>query len=190
MATSIAQSQGDATPTNGAVDLTSQLYHSHAGRVTYNSKIRLWDSGSGKLSDFTTHFQFTIDTSGQPQGQYGAGLAFFMAPVGFHIPVNSVAGFLGLFNTTNGFSSQNQIIHVEFDTFANPEWDPTYEHVGINKNSIASVVTAPWNVTYHNGDPIEARIDYNASTKNLSVVWRFQTMPNPKITQASGIRSI
>ncbi|KAI6694986.1 hypothetical protein NL676_022696 [Syzygium grande] len=172
--------EGDAKPTNGAVELTSHSYHSHVGRVTYNTKVPLWDSRSRKLSDFTTHFQFTINTSDYPYGHSSSGLAFFMAPVGFQIPVNSVAGFLGLYNTTYSDSSQNQIVHIEFDTFANPEWDPTYEHVGINKNSIASAVTTPWNVTYHSGDTINTRIDYNASTMNLSVSWSFQTTPNPQ----------
>ncbi|KAF8038361.1 hypothetical protein BT93_B1021 [Corymbia citriodora subsp. variegata] len=172
--------EGDAKPMVGAVDMTSQLYFCHVGRATYNEKVRLWDSGSGKLSDFTSHFQFTIDTNGQPHGQYAAGFAFFMAPVGFQIPVNSIGGFLGLYNTTNSDSSQNQIIHVEFDTFVNPEWDPNYEHVGINMKSIASAVTTPWNVTYHSGDTIDAWINYNASTMNLSVSWSFRTTPNPK----------
>ncbi|XP_030548504.2 L-type lectin-domain containing receptor kinase IX.1-like [Rhodamnia argentea] len=171
--------EGDAKATDGAIQLTSPHYSSHVGRVTYNPKIRLWDSGSGKLAHFTTHFQFTINTLGRPYGNYSAGLAFFMAPVGFQIPVNSVGGFLGLFNTTDNNSSKNQIIHVEFDTFVNPEWDPNYEHVGINKNSIASSVTTPWNVTYHSGDPIRARIDYNASTMNLSVSWSSRTMAHP-----------
>ncbi|XP_010023419.2 L-type lectin-domain containing receptor kinase IX.1 [Eucalyptus grandis] len=172
--------EGDAKPMVGAVDMTSQLYFCHVGRVTYNEKVRLWDSGSGKLSDFTTHFQFTIDTNGQSHGHYAAGFAFFMAPVGFQIPVNSIGGFLGLYNTTNSDSSQNQIVHVEFDSFANPEWDPNYEHVGINTKSIASAVTTPWNVTYHSGDTVDAWINYNASTMNLSASWSFQTTPNPQ----------
>ncbi|KAF8017582.1 hypothetical protein BT93_H2690 [Corymbia citriodora subsp. variegata] len=172
--------EGDAKPTVGAVNMTSYFYACHVGRATYNEKVRLWDSGSGKLSDFTTHFQFSIDAIGKPQGPYGAGFAFFMAPVGFQIPVNSIGGFLGLFNTTNKDSSQNQIIHVEFDTHVNRKWDPNYEHVGINIKSIASAVTTPWNVSYHSGDTIDAWINYNASTMNLSVSWSFQTTPNPQ----------
>ncbi|KAI6694988.1 hypothetical protein NL676_022698, partial [Syzygium grande] len=172
--------QGDARPYVGAIDFTSWTYHSHVGRATYNTKVQLWDSGSGKLSDFTTQFQFIIYPNINFSDHYGAGFAFFVAPVGFQIPVNSAGGFLGLFNNTNSDSSQNQIIHVEFDTLVNPEWDPAYEHVGINKNSIASAVTTPWNVTYHSGDNINARIDYNASTMNLSVSWSFETTPNPQ----------
>ncbi|KAK3416653.1 hypothetical protein EUGRSUZ_H02419 [Eucalyptus grandis] len=43
------------------------------------------------------------------------------------------------------------------------------KHVGINKNSISTNVATPWNVTYHSVDTIDAWIDYNASTMNLSV---------------------
>ncbi|KAI4385257.1 hypothetical protein MLD38_003305 [Melastoma candidum] len=172
--------EGDARPDVGTVDMTSQLYYCHIGHVVYNERLRLWDSSSGKLADFTTHFAFTVDVGGRPT--YGAGLAFFMAPVGFQIPVNSVGGFLGLYNTTYSDSSRNQIIHVEFDTYANPGWDPNYEHVGINQNSIASNVTTPWNVTYHSGDTIDVTISYNASTMNFTVSWRYETTPNPNET--------
>ena len=50
---------------------------------------------SGKVTDFVTHFSFVIDNRGLVS--YGHGLAFFLAPVGFTSPLNSAAGFLGLF---------------------------------------------------------------------------------------------
>ncbi|KAI6694987.1 hypothetical protein NL676_022697, partial [Syzygium grande] len=132
-----------------------------------------------KLSDFTTHFQFTINTSDYPYGHSSSGLAFFMAPVGFQIPVNSVAGFWAC--TTPRTVTRPRIKSYTSNLILlQTRWDPTYEHVGINKNSIASAVTTPWNVTYHSGDTINTRIDYNASTMNLSVSWSFQTTPNPK----------
>lgn len=98
--------------------------------------------------------------------------------------MNSVGGFLGLYNTTTiSEGSRNQIVHVEFDTFPNPELqDPTYEHVGINNNSITSSVNVPWNVTHHSGDKIDAWVTYNGSTKKLSVHWSFQTTTNPNET--------
>ncbi|KAI6694982.1 hypothetical protein NL676_022692 [Syzygium grande] len=76
-----------------------------------------------------------------------------------------------------GDSSSNQIVTVEFDTFANPKWDPLYEYVGISKNSIASAVTTPWNASFHGGDTADAWIAYNSATKNLCVSWSYQTMP-------------
>ncbi|OWM66178.1 hypothetical protein CDL15_Pgr013395 [Punica granatum] len=163
--------EGDARPNVGTIDFTSPTYACHVGRATYSKKFRVWDSISKQTSDFTSRFSFGIDT--QNQTQYGAGLAFFLAPVGFQIPVNSVGGFLGLFNTTNSDSSQNRIVVVEFDTFVNPEWDPSYQHVGINKNSISSAVTTPWNASVHSGDTADVLVSYNATTKNLTVSWSY-----------------
>ncbi|KAL3726337.1 hypothetical protein ACJRO7_031256 [Eucalyptus globulus] len=151
--------EGDARPNVGTIDFTSATYFFH------------------RLTDFSTRFSFTIDT--ENQSEYGAGFAFFLAPVGYQIPVNSNGGFLGLFNTTYSNSSSNQIIAVEFDTFTNPEWDPPYDHVGININSIASAVTTHWNATFHSADTADAWIAYNSTTKNLSVSWSYRTTPNP-----------
>ncbi|KAK9272925.1 hypothetical protein L1049_003304 [Liquidambar formosana] len=169
--------EGDAAPYDGAIDFNSITYYCHVGRATYAERVRLWDSNTGKLTDFSTHFTFSIYTQGS--SKYAAGLAFFVAPVGFQIPPNSDGGFLGLFNTTTSDSSSNQIVVVEFDSFPNPEWDPPYEHVGINNNSIASAITTPWNASFHSGDTADAWITYNATTKNLSVSWTYQTTPSP-----------
>ncbi|XP_010026580.2 L-type lectin-domain containing receptor kinase IX.1 [Eucalyptus grandis] len=169
--------EGDARPNVGTIDFTSATYSFHVGRAFYAEKLQLRNSTSRRLADFSTRFSFTIDT--ENQSEYGAGFAFFLAPVGYQIPVNSNGGFLGLFNTTYSNSSSNQIIAVEFDTFTNPEWDPPYEHVGININSIASAVTTPWNATFHSADTADAWIAYNSTTKNLSVSWSYRTTPNP-----------
>ncbi|KAK9285515.1 hypothetical protein L1049_024709 [Liquidambar formosana] len=169
--------EGDARPYVGTVEFNSLTYVCHVGRATYAERVPLWDPNTRELSDFSTHFTFSIDTQGS--SKYAAGLAFFLAPVGFQIPPNSDGGFLGLFNTTTSDSSSNQIVVVEFDSFPNPEWDPPYEHVGINNNSIASAITTPWNASFHSGDTADAWITYNATTKNLSVSWTYQTTPSP-----------
>ncbi|KAL5727729.1 hypothetical protein ACHQM5_000889 [Ranunculus cassubicifolius] len=161
--------EGAAVPSVGAVDFTSLLYYSQVGRVTYAKPLQLWDSETGKLSDFSTHFTFTIDTRGL--SNYAAGITFFLASVGFPIPPNSAGGFLGLFNTTTSLAvSQNHVVLVEFDTFVNPEWDPDYKHVGINVNSIKSAVTVQWNASLYSEQDSDAWVTYNASTKNLSVL--------------------
>ncbi|KAF8411330.1 hypothetical protein HHK36_003877 [Tetracentron sinense] len=168
--------EGDAVPSVGAVEFNKVNYLCRVGRATYAERVHLWDSASGKLSDFTTHFSFFIDTQGA--SLYGHGLAFFLAPVGFQIPPNSAGGFLGLFNTTTSdAASQNQIIVVEFDSFPNPEWDPPVQHVGINNNSIASAVYVSWNASLHSGETANAWVTYNATTKNLSVFWTYELNP-------------
>ncbi|KAK2656646.1 hypothetical protein Ddye_009698 [Dipteronia dyeriana] len=167
--------QGDATPSVGAVELINRYrYTCRVGLATYANMVQLWDSDTGKLSDFKTRFSFSIDTLGNPI--YGHGLAFFLAPVGFQIPPNSAGGFLGLFNTTTIDSSSNQIVMVEFDSFKNVEWDPSdvEDHVGINKNSLYSAVYTRWNASFHSGDTADVQITYNATTNNLSVSWSFR----------------
>ncbi|XP_024979853.1 L-type lectin-domain containing receptor kinase IX.1-like [Cynara cardunculus var. scolymus] len=168
---------GDAEPSFGAVDFNSVVYCCRVGQVLYKEKVPLWDSNSGKLTDFVTRFSFVIDTQGFVP--YGHGLAFFLAPVGFTSPLNSAAGFLGLFNTTTSdSSSQGPMISVEFDSFSNREWDPPVEHVGINKNSLSSLNYVPWNASLHSKDTTNAWVSYNATTKNLSVFWTYERNPN------------
>ncbi|KAF7130864.1 hypothetical protein RHSIM_Rhsim10G0175900 [Rhododendron simsii] len=163
--------QGDAVTLAGAVEFNSITYLCHVGWVTYTERVQLWDSKTGALSDFTTNFSFIIDTL--ESSTYGHGLAFFLAPVGSQIPPNSAGGFLGLFNTTTSNSAENQMVTVEFDSYSNREWDPAYEHIGINNNSIGSVITTPWNASLYSGETCTAAITYNASTKNLSVFWSY-----------------
>lgn len=121
----------------GTIEFNLVNYINRVGWATYADKVLLWDSETGKLSDFNTRFSFEINTQGVPL--YGHGLCFFLAPVGSLIPPNSAGGFLGLFNTTTSDSPSNQIVSIEFDSFQNPECDPRGidGHVGINNNSIA-----------------------------------------------------
>ncbi|GJT22099.1 L-type lectin-domain containing receptor kinase IX.1-like protein, partial [Tanacetum coccineum] len=116
------------------------------GQAQYTDAVPIWDSNTGKLSDFTTHFTFTIDT--RNNSLYGHGLVFFLAPVGFDIPPNSA------------------------------EWDPPFEHVGINNNSIGSANYTQWNATMHSGDPIDVWVLYNASTYILNVSWGYRLAEN------------
>uniref|UniRef100_A0A2C9UXE1 Protein kinase domain-containing protein n=1 Tax=Manihot esculenta TaxID=3983 RepID=A0A2C9UXE1_MANES len=171
---------GDAKPSSGGiVELISNYdYTCRVGWAIYAERIMLWDSTTGKLSDFTSHFSFNIDTRGL--SRYGHGLAFFLGPVGFEIPPNSAGGFMGLFNTSTMDSPQSQIVMVEFDSFPNPEWDPKplVEHVGINNNSLISAVHTPWNASFHSGDTADVWVTYNANTKNLSVFWTYKRTSN------------
>ncbi|KAK9949426.1 hypothetical protein M0R45_004948 [Rubus argutus] len=169
--------EGDAEPAVGVIELTNKVnYVCRVGRATHAERVPLWNSRTGKITDFTTHFSFIIDK--QDKGApYTGGIAFFLAPFGCQIPPNSAGGFLGLFNTTTSDFAGNQIVLVEFDPYVNPEWDPPYPHVGINKNSIASAVNTPWNVTLHDADTIDVWIVYNATATNLGVHWSYQTTP-------------
>ncbi|PIN26209.1 Serine/threonine protein kinase [Handroanthus impetiginosus] len=138
--------------------------------IPFSQSVKFEDSKTKKIADFTTHFSFTIDT--QNRSHYGTGIAFFLAPVGFHIPANSAGAFLGLFNKRTPDVSQTQI------------------HVGINKNSIKSSVTVPWNVTLHSGEPADAWIVYNSTTRNLSVSWSYRNDPNSSLSYQIDLKEI
>jgi len=98
--------QGSAAPRDGEVNFNiNENYSCQVGRVFYSEKVLLWDSNTGPLTDFTTHYTFIINTQGRSPSLYGHGLAFFLVPYGFEIPLNSDGGFMGLFNTTTMVSS-------------------------------------------------------------------------------------
>lgn len=148
---------GEAKPLNGSI----RFNNGQLGWATYAQKLSLCDH-----HDFKTHFSFLIRNNNQTNSTiHSHGFAFFLAPSEFNPPLNSSGSFLGLYNSTQNEPFQSQIVHVEFDTFPNPEWDPPFQHMGINKNSIASSVYSPWNyqkITH-------VWISYNATAKNLSV---------------------
>ncbi|GLT30097.1 hypothetical protein SLA2020_049180 [Shorea laevis] len=127
--------QGDAESSSGIVELTSKVEPFRVGWVTYANEVLMWDSNSGKLSDFTCHFSFSINALSP--NMTNDGIEFFLAPVGFQIPPNFAGGYLGLFNTTTRDSSSNRIISVEFDTYQNPKWDPmeVQTHVGFSAST-------------------------------------------------------
>ncbi|KAM0022340.1 putative non-specific serine/threonine protein kinase [Helianthus debilis subsp. tardiflorus] len=161
---------GDVVAFVGTIEFNKVNYLTRVGQVVYYDTVPIWDYKSDKLTDFTTHFTFIIDTLGR--SLYSHRLTLFLAPVTFQIPPNSAGGFLGLFNTNYTDSSRKQMTVIEFDSLVNPEWDPPVEHVGINKNSIHSSVTA-WNATLHSGDSIDAWVSYNATTQILNVRWSY-----------------
>ncbi|KAJ6933182.1 hypothetical protein NC651_008562 [Populus alba x Populus x berolinensis] len=170
--------EGGASAHVGRIEFNSDTYMCQVGRAIYAKKVPLWDSSTTRLTDFSTHFSFDIDIEGRTS--YAAGFAFFIAPVEFHIPPNSAGGFLGLYNITTSDSQQNHIVHIEFDSFANPEWDPPIQHVGINNNSVSSATYTYWNTSLHSGDTADVRITYNSTAKNLTVSWKYRTTSTPQ----------
>ncbi|KAE8008182.1 hypothetical protein FH972_004719 [Carpinus fangiana] len=133
--------------------------------------MRLWDKESGNLADFTTHFSFVIDS--QKKTVYGGGLAFFLAPNGSTMPDDITQG--GDDQKLN--STNNHFVVVEFDIFSDHSsntWDPPGEHVGIDINSMLSVANVSWQgskVSIIEGKINEARISYNSTSHNLSVLF-------------------
>ena len=72
------------------------------------------------------------------------------------------------------FLATNKFVAVEFDTFHNAPWDPSYEvpeHVGININNMTSHNSTPWYCTIMQNRTYSASINYDSSTQNFSVTF-------------------
>ncbi|KAK0606798.1 hypothetical protein LWI29_004518 [Acer saccharum] len=165
-------SNGILSLTKNQADLSRQ---SSVGRAVYAEEMHLWDAGAGQIADFSTHFSFNI--SQLPGGSGGDGLTFFLSPNGSQVPERARGGCLALIsNCSNLNQSENPIVAVEFDTFKN-HWDPSYNHVGININSIQSVTNLTWDTSMKNGSRANAWISYNSQTSNLSLFLTYLDNP-------------
>ncbi|XP_056159309.1 L-type lectin-domain containing receptor kinase IX.1-like [Syzygium oleosum] len=171
--------QGNASVLNSIIQLTvgaskeSPTYI--VGRAIYHEPLHLWDSSTGNVADFVSHFTFAIDSSGSDS--HADGLAFFLAPNGSQIPEHSEGCFLGLTSNLNSANSSTAFVAVEFDTFydhSTNKWDPLCEHVGIDVNSVASVreTCVSW-MEYNilHGLELHAQVTYDSRAMNLSVVF-------------------
>lgn len=164
----------NAYPANNAIQLTANQRDrstlASIGRATYSQPLQLWDKSSGKINDFSTHFSFVINS--QNRSAYGDGIAFFLAPAGSKIPANATkGGSLGLTNDDRFLNStDNPFVAVEFDIYQN-RWDPEHVHVGININSMKSLVNVTWFSSILDGKKNDAWISYNSSSRNLSIIF-------------------
>lgn len=172
--------QGDAFPSNNVLQLTKNQIDasitSSVGRASYIDPVHVWDQKTGKLTDFTTHFSFTMKAV--DPSKFGDGISFFLAPFDSEIPNGSSGGYLGLFNAQSAFNgnNNNQIVAVEFDSYNNT-WDPPSDHVGINVNSIKSVSSVNWQSSIKDGRTANAWVAYNSTSKNLSVFLTYADEP-------------
>uniref|UniRef100_A0A7N2MZB8 Protein kinase domain-containing protein n=1 Tax=Quercus lobata TaxID=97700 RepID=A0A7N2MZB8_QUELO len=161
--------ESTASSENQAIQLTgSNLTEQLQGQATYSKPLQLRDNATGKLTDFTTHFTFSISSLNQTA--YGDGMTFFIVPNGSKIPTAAIGGSLGLYQVSN--TSNNRFVAVEFDIFTN-DWDPPGEHVGININSKKSIANVSWssNIAIREGKINEAWINYNSSSNDLCVAF-------------------
>ncbi|CAI9272067.1 unnamed protein product [Lactuca saligna] len=170
--------QGDAFASSG-IQVTKnqrdQSLKNSVGRALYGDPVQIWDKKTRKLTDFITHFSFSMNALNS--SEYGDGLSFMLMPFEPEIPQGSFGGYLGLFSPASAFnSSNNSVVAVEFDSFKNP-WDPSDNHVGINVNSIISVANLSWDSSIKDGKVANAWVSYNSSTYNLSVFLSYEDNP-------------
>ncbi|KEH43373.1 putative concanavalin A-like lectin/glucanase domain, legume lectin [Medicago truncatula] len=149
---------------NGALSLTDTTHATpNVGRVLYSSPVPIWDNNTGHVVSFVTSFSFEITP--WPNVSNSDGLVFFLTdPANIKIPENSGQGDLGVINSNNAF---NKFVGVEFDTYANT-WDPPYQHIGIDVNSLYSSKYIKWNSVSES--LVKVQIIYESSSTTLTVV--------------------
>ncbi|OEL19914.1 L-type lectin-domain containing receptor kinase IX.1 [Dichanthelium oligosanthes] len=144
--------EGDAYINGGWIDVSANRLTGiggSRGRASYSAQpMLLWDKDTGDVASFTTRFSFSIE----PQKQYGdidnkgTGMAFFLASYPSSLPLGSQPYDMGLTNQSADAvaTGDARFVAVEFDTFNDSiAHDPntTYDHIGIDVNSIRSVAT-------------------------------------------------
>ncbi|KAK8272827.1 hypothetical protein V6Z11_D11G362000 [Gossypium hirsutum] len=158
------------------------------GHIFYKNPIQFKNSTNGSVFSFSTTFIFAI--ASEYPNLSGHGLAFVISPNN-RIPGGVSSQHLGLFNQSNNGDSSNHVVAVELDTFMNIEFeDIDHNHVGIDINSLISVVSAPAgyftdegkfiNVSLKSGDPMQIWIEYNGVEMQLNVTLYPINLPRPK----------
>ncbi|XP_011043392.1 PREDICTED: L-type lectin-domain containing receptor kinase VII.1-like isoform X2 [Populus euphratica] len=130
---------GSAIIESRILTLTNQTSFS-IGRALYPTKIPTKTPNSSFVYPFSTSFIFAM--APYKNVLPGHGLVFLFVPF-TGIQGSSSAQNLGFLNFTNGNSSDNHMLGIEFDVFANEEFsDMNDNHVGIDVNSLTSIEAA------------------------------------------------
>ena len=160
---------GDVKQDNQVLQLTKYEKDS-LGRVTYSKLFHLWNINTSEVTDFTTRFSFSINTPNK--SYHGDGITFYLARPNF--PMSQIDGSgIGLASRVQlsnpNYTKENPFVAVEFDTFVN-DWDPKYDHVGIDVNSISTNHTTQW-FTSMDERGYDAEVNYDSSSNNLTVTF-------------------
>ncbi|KAL9288418.1 putative L-type lectin-domain containing receptor kinase VII.2 RLK-Pelle-L-LEC family [Arabidopsis thaliana] len=157
--------------------LTNQTTFS-IGRGLYPSRINASSSSASPLP-FATSFIFSMAPFKHLSP--GHGFAFVFLPFS-ETSAASSSQHLGLFNFTNNGDPNSRIFAVEFDVFANQEFnDISDNHVGVDINSLTSVAseTAGFyggrdgqrftELKLNSGENYQAWIEFNGSAINVTM---------------------
>lgn len=171
---------GNATIESNILSLTNRISFA-VGRALYPSKIPTKAPNSSYVYPFSTSFIFAM--APYKNVLPGHGFVFIFAPFTGIDGTNSAQN-LGLFNRTNDGKFSNHVFGVEFDVFANQEFnDINDNHVGIDLNSLTSKFAEDagyWpdnekgnskfkELKLNNGENYQVWIDYADSVINITM---------------------
>ncbi|THG09707.1 hypothetical protein TEA_012220 [Camellia sinensis var. sinensis] len=174
---------------NGLLQLTNSSKQ-EIGHAFYRLPIIFNASSSGLLQtlSFSTNFIFSMVPI--IPNLSGHGIAFTISP-SLNFSQAEVAQYLGLLNLSNNGLTSNHLLAVELDTIRSPEFnDINDNHVGIDVNSLKSIVSAP--ATYYSnseginkslelisGNSMQVWIEYDGVENLLNVTLAPIRSPKP-----------
>ncbi|KAI4972424.1 hypothetical protein ZWY2020_003349 [Hordeum vulgare] len=145
----------------------------HNGDIFYSSTFLVSKStpdGRKEIASFSTTFAISLGRiNAIIKG--GEGLAFLIASSDGGPPPDSYGGFIGLSNGSTKGNSSNGFATVEFET-AQQEHNIDDNHVGLDVNSVQSVCAmplGPMGFNLSDGTSLTVTIDYDESSRNVSV---------------------
>ncbi|KMZ60189.1 putative Kinase [Zostera marina] len=150
------------TPNSTIKKATSQ------GRATYSQPVQLFNTSTNEIANFTTEFSFAIEDLNSSDPSSADGLVFFMSPFPFKALTESTGGHFGLVPDKPESNESRKFVAVELDTYYNRFWDPSNFHLGIDVNTVQSIVYQNLSEILQNSTG-KVIIDYNANSSNLSV---------------------
>jgi hypothetical protein len=168
--------EGDAALNGDQVDLTcNPIEYYCSGRMSYNHPVPLYDNITGEVASFVTTFTFAINLLPNTTKK-GDGMTFFLSSYPSRLPPASYSGLLGLTNSSETISTgEDRFLAVEFDTYGH-SWDPTgsYDHMGIDLNSITSVSTMRL-PSYSLNGTMTAIVTFDNATRTLEATLQFDS---------------
>ncbi|KAF8112144.1 hypothetical protein N665_0066s0022 [Sinapis alba] len=162
---------------NGLLQLTDNTTL-QKGHAFFNRPLDLGSASSDQPLSFSTHFVCALVPN--PGDDGGHGTAFVLSS-SMNLTRADPTQYLGLLNMSSNGSPSSQILAVELDTVKTAEFeDIDNNHVGIDENSLRSVVSASASyysdregrnksLTLLSGDPIQVWIDYEGTLLNVTL---------------------
>ncbi|XP_010541356.1 PREDICTED: probable L-type lectin-domain containing receptor kinase I.6 [Tarenaya hassleriana] len=159
-----------------------------------------FEFNSSEPFSFSTHFICAFVP--KPGVIGGHGIAF-VASSSTDFTQADPTQYLGLFNISTNGSPSSHVLAVELDTVLSAEFDDIdNNHVGIDVNSLKSVVSAPASyfsntermnkaIQLVSGDPVQVWVDYDGTVLNVSLApLKVQKPIQPLLSRAINLSEI